>query len=49
MSSTNYFWLLYIGLINYLEHVEIGGTIIKYENKEKHQIYVETLTGKNHE
>ena len=25
-----------------------NGTINKYENKEKHHIYVETLTGKNH-
>ena len=26
--------------------VMINGTIKKYENKEKHKIYVETLTGK---
>ena len=28
--------------------VVINGTIKKYENKEKHKIYVETLVGKNH-
>ena len=26
----------------------ISGTIKKYENKEKHKIYVKTLAGKNH-
>ena len=28
--------------------VMINGIINKYENKEKYQIYVETLAGKNH-
>ena len=26
--------------------VKINGTIMEYENKEKHQIYIETLMGK---
>ena len=27
--------------------VEINGKIMKYKNKEKHKIYVETFSGKN--
>ena len=35
-------------LMTLISFVMINDTIKKYENKERHKIYVETLVGKNH-
>ena len=35
-------------LPRFITNVMINDTIKKYENKERHQIYVEALAGKNH-